>query len=245
MDNSDACHFKKFLPETKQNGSYRTSFLPTVLPNWCSPCTTFGISIMYTPGSRPWENITSVMFSYGLHLCQLAQELRRMNQGTVHRKQPVAYGVVSWSGVRTRIFGKDPVASKDAWNTTDHSVTQKHHIQEEKVFVMHGREELDLQQCQDVAVWQNQTLLLYSVHYCNIYVSPSLLMSIWCWGREGGRSKNYCIDSYITLCTYHCMYYYQSSKSAVWITSLCAIVAPQTIFSFLPLSHTQASGDKC
>lgn len=33
-------------------------------------------------------------FQYGLHLCQLAQELRRTDQGTVHRKQPVAYRVV-------------------------------------------------------------------------------------------------------------------------------------------------------
>lgn len=33
MDNSDARHFKKLLAEMKQNGSYRISFLPTVLSN--------------------------------------------------------------------------------------------------------------------------------------------------------------------------------------------------------------------
>lgn len=134
----------------------------------------------------------SVTLSYGLHLCQLAQELRRTDQGTVHRKQLELF--VSWP--RTWILWGNPVASKDVWNTTDHSITQKHHrdVEEKKVSVKHRREELDLQQCQDMAVWQNQTFLLkvnlYSVHYCSIYVSQSVLMNTWYWGRReaGGRS---------------------------------------------------------
>lgn len=60
IDKSDACHFKKILAETKQNGSYGITFLPTVLSNWCSPRTTFGISII-TPASGPSEN-TSYAF---------------------------------------------------------------------------------------------------------------------------------------------------------------------------------------
>lgn len=34
-------------------------------------------------------------------------------------------------------------------------------------------------------------------------------------------------------------------QNSVRITLLCAIVASQTIFSLLPLSHTQGMGDKC
>lgn len=142
------------------------------------------------------------MLSYGLHLCQLAQEVRRADQGTVF---------VSWPGVRT-IVGNNAVAS-DEWNSTDHSMTQKHdrHWRREdvcqawKAGAQHAA--VPRQLC------ENQTFLLkvnpYSVCYCNACVSQSLLMSTWCWGREAGGETT---DSCTAQCTYHCISHNQSSK---------------------------------
>lgn len=100
----------------------------------------------------------------------------------------------SWPGVRTWVFGKNPAASADARNTTDHSVTQKHHrdIQEEKLSVERGREELDLRACQDVAVWQKSNLSAESkpvqcalLQYLCLSVTPREYLML----GEGGRQE--------------------------------------------------------
>lgn len=144
------------------------SFLPTVLSNWWSAHSTFGI-----PASKHRKNTTLVMHLYGLHLCQLAQEVRRANQGTVF---------VSWPGVRT-VLGNNAVAS-DECNTTDHSITQKHarDVGEGKVCLsgMEGRSSA----CSSAktAVWkpnfspESKPIQCVLLQYC---VSHSLLMSTW------------------------------------------------------------------
>jgi len=60
-------------------------------------------------------------------------------------------------------------------------------------------------------------------------------------GKEGGREAGERTAVYTAILLYlRTTAYITASlpKSPAWITLLCAIVAPQTIFSFLPVTHT-------
>lgn len=133
MDNCDACHFQKLLPfardENKMVAIYRMLFLPTILSNWFWSYATFGIRIV-TPISGQFDNNTWVKLSYGLCLCQLAQELRQTDQGTEALTTTCCAGSCSFPDLASEIDlwnGNNPVASEDAWNTTNNSIIQKHH----------------------------------------------------------------------------------------------------------------------
>lgn len=205
MDKSDAGHFKQLLQrENKMVATGCHSFLLY--------CPTDGqhivLLVFQLPNHR--KNTTLVMHLYGLHLCQLAQEVRRANQGTVF---------VSWPGVRT-ILGNNAVAS-DECNTTDHSITQKHArdvgegkvCQAWKVGAQHAA--VPRQLC------ENQTFLLkvnpYSVYYCNIV---SLIHSSWVPDSGGGRQKEE-LQTAVLLSVCTSVYPTTSlPRSSVWIPQL-------------------------
>lgn len=218
MDNSDACHFKKLLAETKQNGSYRISFLPTVLPNWCSLCTTFGISII-TPASGPSENITSVMLSYGLHLCRLAQELRRTDQGTEAQKTTCRIRSCSFPDLVLEHEFLERKESSGIHGCMKHYRPQRNTEASQR----HSRREGICQAWKRgarPAVVQRRSCVTKSnlsaeskpvqcalLPYLCLSVTPHEYLML----GEGGM-QNYCIDSYTALCMYHCIYCHQSSK---------------------------------
>lgn len=85
MDESDACHFKQLMQ--RQNKMVATGHHSFLL--YCLTDGQHTLLLVFQLLNHQ-ENIPLVMLAYGLHLCQLAQEVRRADQGTVHRKLPVA-----------------------------------------------------------------------------------------------------------------------------------------------------------
>lgn len=178
MDKSDACHFKELLQ--RQNKMVATGHHSFLLY-----CPTDGqhivLSVFQLPNHR--KNITLVMLSYGLHLCQLAQEVRRADQGTVF---------VSWPGVRT-FFGNNAVAS-DEWNTTDHSITQMMTETLEKGRCLSGIEG-GSSTCSSAktAVWkpnlspESKPIQFVLLQYLCLSVTPHEYLIL----GEGGTRRNY------------------------------------------------------
>lgn len=116
----DACHCQKLLAERKPNGSYRTSFLPAALSNLMVIMYYFWYKLYHSSFWPIGEQPLSYAFIW-IQSCQLAQELRSTDQGTVRRRQPVTHGVGFSPDLVSEheVLGRNPVASKDAQNTTD------------------------------------------------------------------------------------------------------------------------------